>query len=88
MTRALSSEATLYKEIIEEAKKNKKLFFNESTVGASLPIISTLKGLESDLRDNLNGLDVARKVIILSRITGMNLSLDTLPVENIVPEPL
>ncbi|CAG8512804.1 3917_t:CDS:2 [Scutellospora calospora] len=135
--KAFSSEATLYKEIIEEAKKNKKLVFNESTVGAGLPIISTLKDLvrtgdkinriegifsgtlsyifnefsksgddngqkfseivtvaknngytEPDPRDDLNGLDVARKVVILGRIAGMNLSLDTLPVENIVPEPL
>ncbi|CAG8585144.1 2115_t:CDS:2, partial [Scutellospora calospora] len=135
--KALSSEATLYKEIIEKAKKNKKLFFNKSIVGASLPIISILKDLvrtedkinriksifseilsyifnefsksgddngqkfskivtvaknngyiEPDLRNDLNRLDIARKIVILGRMTGMNLSLDILPVENIVPEPL
>ncbi|CAG8843838.1 29775_t:CDS:2 [Gigaspora margarita] len=135
--KAFSGAETLYKEIVEEAKKNNKLVFNESTVGAGLPVISTLKDLirtgdkinriegifsgtlsyifnefsksgddkgqpfseivkvakengytEPDPRDDLNGLDVARKVVILGRITGMNLSLDTLPVENIVPEPL
>ncbi|CAG8798417.1 16505_t:CDS:2 [Racocetra persica] len=134
--KAFSGAETLYKEIMEEAKKNKMFVFNESTVGAGLPIISTLKDLirtgdkinriegifsgtlsyifnefsksgddgqkfseivkvakkngytEPDPRDDLNGLDVARKVVILGRITGMDLSLDTLPVENIVPEPL
>ncbi|CAG8698122.1 8854_t:CDS:2 [Cetraspora pellucida] len=134
--KAFSGAETLYKEIVEEAKNNNKLVFNESTVGAGLPIINTLKDLirtgdkinriegifsgtlsyifnefsksgddgqkfseivkvakkngytEPDPRDDLNGLDVARKVVILGRITGMNMCLDTLPVENIVPEPL
>ncbi|CAG8515770.1 17536_t:CDS:2 [Acaulospora morrowiae] len=43
---------------------------------------------EPDPRDDLNGLDVARKVVILGRIAGFDLDLETLPVENIVPESL
>ncbi|OAJ39692.1 homoserine dehydrogenase, variant [Batrachochytrium dendrobatidis JEL423] len=43
---------------------------------------------EPDPRDDLNGMDVARKVVILARIAGLDLSVDTLPIENIVPQPL
>ncbi|KAI9331255.1 homoserine dehydrogenase-domain-containing protein [Zopfochytrium polystomum] len=111
--------------------------FHESTVGAGLPVISTLNDLvktgdeivkiegvfsgtlsfifnnfstasgesagsfssivasakekgytEPDPRDDLNGMDVARKVVILGRVAGVPLSLDTLSIENVVPEPL
>jgi homoserine dehydrogenase len=111
---------------------------HESTVGAGLPIISTLTDLvetgdeivriegifsgtlsyifnlfstldsnakiqsfssivkqakelgytEPDPRDDLNGMDVARKVIILARVAGSRPSLETLAVQNIVPEVL
>ncbi|CAG8653448.1 6592_t:CDS:2, partial [Funneliformis mosseae] len=112
------------------------LVYHESTVGAGLPVLSTLTDLirtgdkvikiegifsgtlsyifnefskfdgekkkfseivkiakengytEPDPRDDLNGLDVARKVVILGRLAGKDLSLKTLPVENVVPEPL
>lgn len=43
---------------------------------------------EPDPRDDLNGVDVARKVVILGRLAGLDLSLEQLPVENIVPEEL
>ncbi|KAJ2129771.1 Homoserine dehydrogenase, partial [Coemansia sp. RSA 921] len=43
---------------------------------------------EPDPRDDLNGMDVARKVTILGRVAGYELSTNTLPVENIVPEEL
>ncbi|KAJ3112964.1 hypothetical protein HK100_002142 [Physocladia obscura] len=43
---------------------------------------------EPDPRDDLNGMDVARKVVILARVAGLNLSLEDLPIENTVPEPL
>jgi homoserine dehydrogenase len=33
-------------------------------------------------------MDVARKVVILSRVAGLDLSLETLPVDNIVPAEL
>ncbi|KAL1917884.1 uncharacterized protein VTP21DRAFT_3718 [Calcarisporiella thermophila] len=54
-------------------------------------IVKTAKELgytEPDPRDDLNGLDVARKVIICGRVAGVKLSLETLSVENIVPEAL
>lgn len=41
---------------------------------------------EPDPRDDLNGLDVARKILILGRETGLPLEMKDVEIENLVPE--
>lgn len=113
------------------------LIYHESSVGAGLPVISTLKDLvetgdqvtriegifsgtmsflfnnfapvegkggkwsaevqkakdagytEPDPRDDLNGLDVARKLVILARLAGLKVeSTSSFPVRSLIPKSL
>ena len=43
---------------------------------------------EPDPRDDLSGLDVARKMVVLAREIGLEVSLDDVQVHNLVPEAL
>lgn len=130
--KAFSDNLELWKAIF--SPENKGLVYHEATVGAGLPIISTLKDLvitgdkihkvegilsgtlsyifnefgssdvkfsdvvlkakelgytEPDPREDLNGLDVARKVTILSRLSGELVAGPTaFSVESLIPKAL
>lgn len=130
--KAPSGNYSYYREIFEASKRTGKKFFYETTVGAGLPIIVTLKDLretgdtiekvegmvsgtlswlfssydgktpfselvkkakamgytEPDPRDDLSGMDVARKTVILSRELGYRSEIGSFPVESLVPENL
>ncbi|OLY83370.1 Bifunctional aspartokinase/homoserine dehydrogenase 1, chloroplastic [Smittium mucronatum] len=136
--KAFSSDISLWNKINSAAKNcpSKPLILHEATVGAGLPVLSTLNNLvlagdridkvegilsgtlsflfcefsngsssgksfsdivkiakangftEPDPRDDLSGLDVARKAIILARLSGVPIELSDLTLENIVPEEL
>lgn len=128
--KAQTSPYKTYVELKQAASRRGVSFLYETSVGAGLPVISTLNDLlrsgdevikieavlsgtlsfifnnyragksfadivleardkgytEPDPRDDLNGLDVARKILILSRECGAKLELENVDVENLVPE--
>jgi aspartokinase/homoserine dehydrogenase 1 len=43
---------------------------------------------EPDPRDDLSGMDVGRKVVILAREIGWEVEVDTIPIDNLVPQEL
>lgn len=133
--KGMSGSLALYKAITENTTD--AIVFHEATVGAGLPVISTLKDLintgdkvtkiegifsgtlsyifnvwgsgtakfsdvvkeakekgytEPDPRDDLNGMDVARKLTILARLSGLQVegppSTDIFPIESLIPKAL
>ena len=127
--KANSGDLKYYNQI--KSKKSIQYLY-EATVGAGLPIISTLRDLiqtgdkiesvegifsgtlsyifnsfseethfseivqtaktngftEPDPRDDLSGTDVARKVVILAREMGLEINIDDVEVESLVPQEL
>jgi len=130
--KAFSGTYDYYGELRASAKKGNTHYFYETTVGAALPIISTLRNLidtgdrvrtikgilsgtlaylfnvydgsvpfseivrvarengytEPDPRDDLSGMDVARKLTILARELGHPIEIGQFPVENLIREEL
>ena len=128
---ALPSDDPLGRKIWAEAGPGGRVRY-ETTCGAGLPVISTLRGLldtgdepieimgalsgtlgaifsnvaagipfsaavhaakaagytEPDPRDDLSGLDVARKALILARTLGRGVDLDEINIESLVPDSL
>jgi aspartokinase/homoserine dehydrogenase 1 len=121
-----------YTRLFNTCVKTGKRFFYETTVGAGLPVLGTLKDLvqtgdnvrtiegivsgtlawlfnnydgtipfselvmnaknmgytEPDPRDDLSGMDVARKTVILARELGYKVEVGDLSIESLVPDEL
>ncbi|KAK6214421.1 hypothetical protein LQW54_004470 [Pestalotiopsis sp. IQ-011] len=135
--KAFSGSYQLWQDIFSAASTSGAKVYHESSVGAGLPVISTLKDLvdtgdevtkiegvfsgtmsflfnsfaplegsggkwsaevkkakelgytEPDPRDDLNGLDVARKLTILARLAGLPVESPTsFPVQSLIPQAL
>lgn len=62
----------------------------ETTLSAAVIKAKELGYTEPDPRDDLNGMDVARKAVILARIAGLEgcVELDSMEIESLVPPAL
>jgi bifunctional aspartokinase / homoserine dehydrogenase 1 len=131
-TRAGTAPLVEYGDLLTAVRESGMHYLYETTVGAGLPIMQTLRDLvrtgdevysiegilsgtlaylfnvfdgtrpfslivedarrrgytEPDPRDDLSGMDVARKVVILGREIGLDLELEDLEIENLVPGEL
>jgi len=130
--KAFSGNHGYYETLRAASRKGNSHYFYETTVGAALPIINTMRDLlhtgdrihsvagifsgtlaylfnvydgtrpfseivriarengytEPDPRDDLSGMDVARKLTIVARELGNAIELGEFPVENLVAESL
>jgi aspartokinase/homoserine dehydrogenase 1 len=126
--KGLSGSIDRYEDIIESAQKNNCNFLYETTAGAALPFIKSVKDFtasgdkikeiegvfsgtlaylfntfdgeklfseivsnakdqgytEPDPRDDLSGMDVARKLVILAREMGQYIEVEDVEIENLV----
>ncbi len=130
--KAFSGPYDYYRSLRAASRSGNSHYFYETTVGAALPIIITMRDLmntgdrihsvagilsgtlaylfnvydgrtpfsqivrkamesgytEPDPRDDLSGMDVARKLTIIAREMGQVLEIGQFPVQNLIPEYL
>ncbi len=130
--KAGTASLSYYRQLFETSQRTGKRFLYETTVGAGLPVIWTLKDLvqtgdrvhriegivsgtlawlfneydgkvpfsslvlkakemgytEPDPRDDLSGMDVGRKTVILARELGYQVEVSDIPIQSLVPDTL